>query len=267
MNTQENQGTKSVTQAIAEGNINAALSAANAAPNVPSLTETGKLGREDGLKLAQAAHDADVSVGRAFRDILILRAKQFNGNEEEIRNYLSGFRVAFSEKTADKRASDARAVFMACAKDGGQFVPELEAFSGTYHALITRCRDIKGRTGAGRGAGPGKVSGKGMETIENKVKLLNAGQSAVLLQKAIEQVQQTSPENWELKLLQQIDGICIRLGQSKQPAYREIAALIQDISADILNADAVNHAQNASSHNAQAVAQAAQVPQAAQAAA
>jgi hypothetical protein len=56
---------------------------------------------------------------------------------------------------------------------------------------------------------------------------MSGGQAAVVVQDAIRQVQQTSGDKWEIALVRQISGIAVRLSQSKQPIYQDVAKAIQ----------------------------------------
>lgn len=194
------------------------------------LSPLALAGISDAEKIVSAQSKAEYEVGTVARKVLQSRAAELKGVDIDIREYLSGYRTKFP-KAANERASEARKVFDAFAKDGKR----VTEFKGGYHDWITLCRDILGKASNPKGAGKKrKVTDKTMAAISERIKLATAPQSAVIVTEAISQMQQAAGSDWEVALVQQVVGITVRLSQSKQPIFQNLAEKIASPCSDIL---------------------------------
>ena len=175
-----------------------------------------------------------------FWHVRLMEAAKILDADWKIAAYIEGFRKAWPENTAKVRASEAKTIIAACQKE-----PEFFAkFTGRYHEMVARCRDINGRktTGGVTRTRQPAVTDKGMATLSDKVRVLKPAQALVVANEAIAQMVATTPEGWEVALLRQIDGMCTRLGTSKQPHFQKVAEAVQKIASEELNRYAIEHA-------------------------
>lgn len=193
-------------------------------------------GKLDGQKIVD--HDLKAEQGKARFFVETLKQAAMDMQAEwQVIEYLAGFREAWPENSRKVRASEAKAFILAYQKAP----EEINKHTGTQVALIARCREILGRKTADGNSKPRAphVTDKGMAGLSEKVKVLNPKQAAVVANEAIAQLVAATPEGWEVALLRQIDGLCTRLGQSKQPHYQKMAESLQKIAGEELNRYAI----------------------------
>ena len=209
-------------------------------------------GLADATRIQEKQYSASVSISEFARDILRERAKELQGQEGLIRDYLSGFRKGFT-KSGDQRASEAGVLIRAYSKS-----PELvDAFKGGYQDLIVTCRDIVGRKPQGQRAGnPKAPNDKGMAIINDRISVMKPDQAAQVANKAVAQIVATTPKDWELVLLRQMEAICNQLAKSKQPIFQQAAKDIADFCTSALDDAAIeNAAEQATTHKTPGMAE------------
>ena len=196
-------------------------------------------GLTDAKTLQSVITEAGVTLATKAREILVARAKEFQGDESRIRDYLSGFRKGF-EKSGDTRASEAGVIMRAYAKDS----QKIENHTGGMAGLIEVARSIAGKQNgtSQRSGGTKAPTDKGMDSINGRIKAMKPAQAVAVAQNAIAQIVATNPKDWELHLLRQIDGLTVKLAQSKQPVYQILAEDLQKACAEVLNQDAIDNA-------------------------
>lgn len=246
MNAQTNQ-----TEKAGESLANAvAASKAEIERREKLLIEIENRGETDGKRIKAVADDAEKAVSKVTREVLTEAARDFQGDDTKIRHYLAGLRKAFDNPTtAKQRASEYKAIILATSKEPEQVMQ----FGGGYHALVTLAREINNadRKSPAKPKNP-RVTDKAIESIGEKVKVMNPAQAKLVAVEALSQIQATSPNDWELQLLIQLDGICTRLGQSKQPIFKNLAQEIQEKAARILNTQAIEAAKQSAPAQAKA---------------
>lgn len=229
---------QSTTQAIASGNLSQALASQTASEgNVPALSSIAIRGKTDGEKIRSANAEYAAKLGQMAIAILIDAAEFLKGKESDIRDYMSGYRLSFDEKSAKVRASEARAVIDAYDKDKERltaFVARIEAEKIGYHDIVAECRKIRGKRIQNGGNVTPKVTDKQAESIAEKISIASLPQAETIAQHAVEQIIATAKQDWEQAILRQIDALAYKLAESKQPIYERIAEEISTMCAEVL---------------------------------
>lgn len=228
MDIQTNQATTVDVNKIAT-----ALELPNPTPEQQLITKWENRGEQDGCKIAEFDMSQSVQRMGFIRATLMAAAKELEGKELFVREYLSGLRKVFKgQKGEETRISEARTILIACAKE-----PErLQGFEGTYQDFVSVARQVK------TGKEPKqvttkaehritKVTDKGMPKLEERVKVLTVKQAETIANLAQEQIVRASKQ-WESALVSAIYGLANRLKQSTQPLYQNFGADLIDMCAE-----------------------------------
>ena len=238
----ENQ---SQTQNVMDNAAGIALAKANRTALAVKLADSGLA---DAKILQGVTDEASRKMAMKARELLVNRAKEFGNDESQIRDYLSGFRKGF-EKSGDVRASEAGVIIRAYAKDSAK----IEAHNGGYHPLVELARSIAGKqVSKSRSGGTKAPTDKGMDSITGRISAMKPLQAQRVASLAIQQIVATNPDSWELHLVRQIDTITVKLEQSKQPIYQQLAKDLQTFCSEVLNNAAIDEATNKAAHENQA---------------
>lgn len=235
--------TQTQTQVVMDNAAAIATAKANRQAVAVKLADSGLA---DAKVLQTVIVDAGVTLATKARDIAIERAKEFNGDESQIRDYLSGFRKGF-EKSGDARASEMGVILRAY----GKAPEQITGYTGGMVKLVELARSIAGKqnNSGSRSGGNHAPSDKGMASITGRIQAMKPAQAASIVEKGIAQIVATNPTDWELHLLRQIDSLTVKLEQSKQPIYNELARDLQELCADVLNRSAIDEATNKAAHD------------------
>lgn len=234
--------TQSTTQTVSDNLAADAIAKANRTALAVKLADAGMA---DAKVLQGTLDEVSKTIATKAREIYVQRAKEFAGDESQIRDYLSGFRKGF-EKSGDVRASEAGVIMRAWAKESAR----IEAHTGGMAGLIELARSIAGKqTGnKSRSGGTKAPTDKGMDSIVGRISAMKPAQAQAVVDKAMAQIVATHPDNFELAILRQIDNLTVQLAKSKQPIYQQLAKDIQDFCAEPLNREAIDAATNTAAH-------------------
>jgi hypothetical protein len=220
-----------------------------------------QLNKDQAVVIDQTSHTADKKVmaagmklGKAFlsasttQRVETLKAAAFmvNTTEDDLQDFLKGFRESFGGSSAVVQSSKVKAVILAYR------VPEFKRVSGidkvtkevtyktmtgkdwlaqhvgTFENLVTLAREIRGpQTGQGnRNDGTtkaGKITGNQMESIEGKLAVATTAQATEILARAADQLVAANPKAFEPFIIEQIGFLVKRLATSTDLVFQKLA--------------------------------------------
>jgi hypothetical protein len=230
---------KTQEQLIAEGNLNAALNAPVASEvNKPALSSIAERGKADGVKLAEGNKEYASKLANLAHNVLWSAGEFLKGKEQDTREYLSGYRLAFDEKSAKVRASEARAFLDAFNKEPEKVKAIANSDEGYhrgigYHDMIAECRKIRGKRIETKERTP-KLTDKGAETVAERIAVATLPQAEAIAANAVRQIVATAKADWEQAVVRQIDALASQLSRSKEPIYQVFAEEIMVNCGEIL---------------------------------
>ena len=209
---------------------------------------------------------AGIALGHVFAEagktqkteVLKCAAMLVNHNDEDVNDFLKGFREGLDSSSAPAQASKVKAVIMAyrvpeftyftgekgedgkikldengaplqTTKSGKEWLEGKQ--TGTFEEFVSFARKVRGLT-EGQGSGGGRtkkaLTDKDMERAENTLKLANKDQAAEIIARATDQLQTVAPgKAWEPLVVEQIDGLVHRLAKSDDFVWQKLAETLQ----------------------------------------
>lgn len=212
----------------------------------PKPHVVNKTAWEDGEATARIFIHADVTKRQA---ILAACVKWTSQDDKD--DWLAGFGASFADKNQAKvRKSEAGTIFDAWAlekvrmprlpiktgeviqydeRTGPEFLKSTEM---TWNNYVSFARQMLQTAGVRKTAGPRvakRITEKGMEKVELAVSTATPEQAKALISRAVDQIRDTSPKDWEHKLLVEIENLAFLLSESKQQLYVNLATTIGDL--------------------------------------
>jgi len=205
---------------------------------------------EAGLKLAKVF----TKTGESQRKATLESAKLLQDKgEDDVNSFLAAFREGIATSSASAISSKVKAVILAYRVESYEHITKvdpktsevtketksgkewLEQFKGTFEAMVTFARKIRGAT-EGQGSGGGKqktkLSTKDMERVEENLKLATKDQCGETIARAVDQLQAIMPKAWEPVVIGEIGGLVARLAKSGDLVFQKLAQEIDGLLND-----------------------------------